>query len=1343
MGMAGAGGGVAVVEDVMLHPDALAGVSVGAVLEIWHEEAVWSRLLVQVSARSLRCDARPDTISVFTPLVDAFRLREYVYQRVHVAVVAAETARLQLVELTFRGQLLTQADMWRLRKTLMGRVLHRAKIVDLSCNVLDMWRCSGERVVCGCVTADTKLVFRSLSSEMHVFVQMSPEMWQYDSCGDLYVEKTVNGFLVDLFDSWRRHNVSHSLTLTLFWRVVHDNPLDRRSQCSCPSVQSKWDEVSLDAARPYEDFYHVVVQNGTPVGDDSDSILASIRSAVYNFRYAVLDKLSQPDSEESAEGRLAHLSSAENGNLLEAINLSLNVNERSGQCSLQRTGQSCVVLTAGVGVFGVCRRLNQLTEQRVLDSGVGVDLVCVAEQPLHAVPLMRFHCQRPSNGYGTDMSAADYHLPHTWINLSFYSCRQRVGYSDFVPRIRVPAAGTDDGRCTGSNSADRSRCVDLSVIDSVPLPISPYDCDNYDTDIFTPVITASLDSRSARSRTTTSIRPAVCKLVSAASERPALGAISSCDESGSSSSSSAGAVEATTPGTSDSGTNSSHFQAASPRTASSSLGDIGVSPTTYNRTVFNPFDPHNFVVKHTTNRRRWSHIFPRDSSGAPLQHHHVSGNVNSHHSLTLMWDGGGSCSATVRTGVDWRSLTVPACLPVTTDHHPDVASLHRHHYVTQYTLMVEESTHSSACQTQPTADMMFEELICQRLCQGFQLVESSSGSEEGFSRYLFSQGNVYHSLELNGSTIFVSQYKPQRYPSQLSFNYTYLSMGLLGCSNRLNRAVFTAIDRRRYNWNYLDNYVCIRDAIDFPLTLSLNYWQCCLLLVPITGSSTHSGDSLLTDRVHEFIRFVGGTVYASRLGRGGSALLLSSNRQRVGSGGTTTSTQSQDSSSTAPQLPMDAPESDITAALRCTERGLLFLSRDSAVTAGLASLPAWTFVAAELVLWCQQHVMGVTSEAAAVAFAEQLSQRRIIEHASLSGICQFINGVHLYRLTITENEVEKGCMSGTVAAERFRLFGRHWLQVETKFSWSSVEHQQEVADFPVDSPHCDCHTQSEEALLEDSTWSQCLVSLDPARLSGRPQWGHLQYERCYNPRRCYQLQLRWLVGSGEVVSQLLLAWQHRADSCGFRLLQIPPLAPSLGSGVFDHTSSTGHPFHVPVVIPLNVAALSGLAGASVEGRVNTLPTLSRADLLRHLQHSILRRLDMLPLSGVLCYRHVSSDGDSLPYYVHSSGQCLVQIGVSRWSDSAGNSPRAEDGERLEEAQFIWHVNHLWSRQWPRLAPGPAASCIDTASSILTQLQTMCRDDDGQLTALWTDIQKQMQNTTPPETETSDAEENSN
>lgn len=65
-----------------------------------------------------------------------------------------------------------------------------------------MWA-HGEQVASGVITEDTKIVYRSASSMVYLFIQMSSEMWDFDINGDLYFEKAVNGFLCDLIAKWK------------------------------------------------------------------------------------------------------------------------------------------------------------------------------------------------------------------------------------------------------------------------------------------------------------------------------------------------------------------------------------------------------------------------------------------------------------------------------------------------------------------------------------------------------------------------------------------------------------------------------------------------------------------------------------------------------------------------------------------------------------------------------------------------------------------------------------------------------------------------------------------------------------------------------------------------------------------------------------------------------------------------------------------------------------------------------------------------------------------------------------------------------------------------------------
>ena len=119
------------------------------------------------------------------------------------------------------------------------------------------------------------------------------------------------------------------------------------------------------AGRPHTDFYKLIVESESR--QEWMSLLGGLRAEVGRFRQAVRrrDVMTAPAggggrAEGGGAGGGGGLSSAAEGNLLEAINLALDVLEPSHEeLDLASTGKSLLVLTGGAGVFTVDQALDE------------------------------------------------------------------------------------------------------------------------------------------------------------------------------------------------------------------------------------------------------------------------------------------------------------------------------------------------------------------------------------------------------------------------------------------------------------------------------------------------------------------------------------------------------------------------------------------------------------------------------------------------------------------------------------------------------------------------------------------------------------------------------------------------------------------------------------------------------------------------------------------------------------------------------------------------------------------------------------------------------------------------
>uniref|UniRef100_A0A8C8TW96 DEP domain containing 5 n=1 Tax=Peromyscus maniculatus bairdii TaxID=230844 RepID=A0A8C8TW96_PERMB len=926
-------------DELVVNPKVFPHIKLGDIVEIAHPNDEYSPLLLQV--KSLKEDLQKETISVDQTVTQVFRLRPY--QDVYVNVVDPKDVTLDLVELTFKDQYIGRGDMWRLKKSLVSTcayITQKVEFAGIRAQAGELW-VKNEKVMCGYISEETRVVFRSTSAMVYIFIQMSCEMWDFDIYGDLYFEKAVNGFLADLFTKWKEKNCSHEVTVVLFSRTFYDaKSIDEFPEINRASIQQD------HKGRFYEDFYKVVAQNERR--EEWTSLLVTIKKLF--IQYPVLVRLEQAGGFPQGDN-----STSAQGNYLEAINLSFNVFDKHYiNRNFDRTGQMSVVITPGVGVFEVDRLLMILTKQRMIDNGIGVDLVCMGEQPLHAVPLFKLHNRSvPRDSRLGD----DYNIPH-WINHSSYTSKSQLFCNSFTPRIKL--AGKKPASEKTKNGRDTSLGTPKESENTLPIQV---DYDAYDAQVFR----LPGPSRAQRLATCRSVRE---------QENHNRKSASSCDVSSSPSlpSRALPTEEVRSQASDDSSLGKStnilmiphphlhQYEVSSslgytstrdvlenmiepPQRDSSAPGRFHVGSAesmlhvrpggyTPQRALINPFAPSRMPMKLTSNRRRWMHTFPVGPSGEAIQIHHqtrqnmaeLQGNRQrdpthssaellelAYHeaagrhstsrqpgdSMSLNFSGTEELSVSLlsnsgagmnpRTqnkdspedgvstspdpmpgfcctvGVDWKSLTTPACLPLTTDYFPDRQGLQNDYTEGCYDLLPEaDMDRRDEEGVQMTAQQVFEEFICQRLMQGYQiivqpkaqkpnttvppplsssplysrgLVSRNRPEEEG--QYWLSMGRTFHKVTLKDKMITVTRYLP-KYPyesAQIRYTYSlcpshsdseFVSCWVEFCHERLEE----------YKWNYLDQYICSAGSEDFSLIESLKFWRTRFLLLPACVTAT-------------------------------------------------------------------------------------------------------------------------------------------------------------------------------------------------------------------------------------------------------------------------------------------------------------------------------------------------------------------------------------------------------------------------------------------------------------------------------------------------------------------------
>jgi hypothetical protein len=300
-------------------------------------------------------------ISVSNAVASAFGFRN----RMQVLIATADEVEHSAshVEISFKDEYLSRADIWRMAiSELAQRTVYRDQrllfLGTIKATVKNVW-INGQRRRSGYFSASTKPIFRSESARFILFIQMSREMWDFDSegAGEIMFNKVINGFLPELFKNWISINAHHLVTIVMFTRLEYEIEAGARplARVGKPGVNGLPDGP--------RDFYRVVVSEMS--SNDWIRILYQLKKEFRTFlRDVSIQRATgfRKDEHDFETGKTTvdapeyviagKPTAASDGNVLEAINLASSQFAKDYiDRDLVRTGVSVAVITAGTKAY--------------------------------------------------------------------------------------------------------------------------------------------------------------------------------------------------------------------------------------------------------------------------------------------------------------------------------------------------------------------------------------------------------------------------------------------------------------------------------------------------------------------------------------------------------------------------------------------------------------------------------------------------------------------------------------------------------------------------------------------------------------------------------------------------------------------------------------------------------------------------------------------------------------------------------------------------------------------------------------------------------------------------------
>uniref|UniRef100_A0A8C9HH61 GATOR1 complex protein DEPDC5 n=1 Tax=Piliocolobus tephrosceles TaxID=591936 RepID=A0A8C9HH61_9PRIM len=836
-------------DELVVNPKVFPHIKLGDIVEIAHPNDEYSPLLLQV--KSLKEDLQKETISVDQTVTQVFRLRPY--QDVYVNVVDPKDVTLDLVELTFKDQYIGRGDMWRLKKSLVSTcayITQKVEFAGIRAQAGELW-VKNEKVMCGYISEDTRVVFRSTSAMVYIFIQMSCEMWDFDIYGDLYFEKAVNGFLADLFTKWKfdKHYINRNFDRTGQMSVVITPGVGVFEVDRLLMILTKQrmidNGIGVDLVCMGEQPLHAVplfklhnrsAPRDSRLGDDyniphwiNHSFYTS-KSQLFCNSFTPRIKLAgkKPASEKAKNGRDTSLGSPKESE--NALPIQVDYDAYDAQVFRLPGPSRAQCLTT-------CRFSARFTwgsvrerESHSRKSASSCDVSSSPSLPSRTLPTEEVRSQA-SDDSSLGKSANILLIPHP--HLHQYEVSSSLGYTstrDVLENMIEPPQR--DSSAPGRfhvGSAESMLHVRPGGYTPQRALINPFAPSR---------MPMKLTSNRRRWMHTFPVGPSGEAIQIHHQTRQNMAELQ-------------GSWQRDPPHSSAELLELAYHEAAGRHSNSRQPGD-GMSFLNFSGT-------EELSVGLLSNSG--AGMNPRTQNKDSLEDS-VSTSPDPILTLSAPPVVPGFCCT---VGVDWKSLTTPACLPLTTDYFPDRQGLQNDYTEGCYDLLPEaDIDRRDEDGVQMTAQQVFEEFICQRLMQGYQIIVQpkaqkpnpavppplsssplysrglvSRNRPEEEDQYWLSMGRTFHKVTLKDKMITVTRYLPKYPYESAQIHYTYSLCPSHSDSEFVSCWVEFSHERlEEYKWNYLDQYICSAGSEDFSLIESLKFWRTRFLLLPACVTAT-------------------------------------------------------------------------------------------------------------------------------------------------------------------------------------------------------------------------------------------------------------------------------------------------------------------------------------------------------------------------------------------------------------------------------------------------------------------------------------------------------------------------